>query len=240
MEKKIYLLNALGGLTPDNVSEVYAKEYAKWRVLNSSQVTINGDDVSSCSSLLKEVLMLPDENGNPNIEECTVNDKNKSGFYQDEQLFIDQQLAQYKPLLEKSKGSIINKNAHLKIKAYVKYLEDLSKPIEPLADRELLANLYQTYKNLFENESQNYWISRFIDDGKERKKLLFDPENKGLILVMLDTIQNTIEDKPKGFDYGKIIKRNFGFEYTKAKSNYRKKNSRQFSEFASELKKMMQ
>lgn len=233
-EKKIYLFNALGGLTPDNVSEVYAKEYAKWRVLNSSQVTINGDDVSSCSSLLKEMLMLPDENGNPNIEECTVNDKNKSGFYRDEQLFIDQELAHYKPILEKSKGSIINEDAHLKIKAYIKYLEQRENHLKGNAKCE--QETPKTFDELFYNIEL---VQPSIDILKEIEPPLIDTDYnyigrlKGIICVWIDELQrqgivkhysdrkifaSLIPQKIKRFSIDESM---FGKYHNKAEESYR-------------------
>lgn len=237
MEKKTYLFNALARLTPDNVSEIYNIELNKWRYANSSEVVVNGEAVSD--GIEKQLLMLPDEKGDPNIKDCTVNDRDASGFELDEQLFINEQIAKYKPLLDKSKGSTINRGAHLKIKAYIEFLENLSKPKEPLIDKDLLASLYREYKYLFEEETEWYWITRFIADDKERKPLQFDADNKIYILAILDVIQSAIKDKPKGFDFGKIIYKNFGFEYPKAKSIIKKKQGSKFNNFCKEVKNLM-
>lgn len=236
MEKKIYLFNALARLTPDNVSEIYNIELNRWRYANSSEVAVNGEAVSD--SIEKQLLMLPDEKGEPNIKDCTVNDRDASGFKLDEQLFIDEQIAKYKPLLDKSKGSAINRGARLKIKAYIEFLENLAKPKEPLIDKDLLASLYREYKYLFEEETEWYWITRFIDDDKERKPLLFDADDKIYILAILEVIQSMIKDKPKGFNFGEVVKRNFGFEYTKAKSVIKGKQHSKFKKFREEVQSL--
>jgi hypothetical protein len=237
MEKKIYLFNALAKLTPDNVSEIYNIELNKWRYANSSEVVVNGEAVSD--SIEKQLLMLSDEKGEPNIKDCAVNDRDASGFELDEQLFINEQIAKYRPLLERSKGSTINRGAHLKIKAYIEFVENLAKPKEPLIDKDLLASLYREYKHLFTDETEWYWITRFIADDKERKPLQFDADNKIYILAILDVIQTAIKNKPKGFDFGKIIYKNFGFEYTKAKSIIKRKQHSEFKKISDEVQSLM-
>jgi hypothetical protein len=229
MEKKIYLFNALARLTPDNVSEIYNIELNKWRYLNSSEVAINGEAVSD--SIEKQLLMLPDEKGEPNIKDCTVNDRDASGFELDEQLFIDEQIAKYKPLLDKSKGSAINRGAHLKIRAYIEYLENLAEPKEPIVDEMVLSLIYRKYGFLFEAETEKYWLNRFVHDGIERTPIKVQKKTKGdndkaHLLVILHLLnKHDMLKKTAPFDINDFVETNFGIKnFTKTyfdyKSNY--------------------
>jgi hypothetical protein len=239
MENKMYLFSALARLTPDNVDEIYNIEFTKWRYLNSSEVVVNGKKVDD--NVLKQLLMQPDEKGGPNIKDCTVNDRDGSGFELEEQLFINEQIAKFRPLLEKSKGSALNRGYHLKIRAYIEYLENLAKPTEPIIDKEVLAAIFQEYKHLFdERETEWNWVKRFVNDGRQREPFVLNEDNKIYVMAILDVIQNKIPNNEKSYGFDNLIENNFGLKfYKQTKSRIKKKNQTRFKEICSEVKNLI-
>jgi hypothetical protein len=157
-EKRMLLLH-LSGLTPDNVSEIYTRNYNRWRYMNSDEVIVNGKKVEG---LERELLLLPDKNGNPQIKTCTVSDTTEEGLPLTEEKFIDEELKWNEQRYEKSFGSKINRSNNIKLGIYLEYLrqrkENLNKDYSSLA-KQLKENQFingttaEVLKSIIENHS---------------------------------------------------------------------------------------
>jgi len=120
-EEKIHLLD-LAGLRPDNIKEIYERNFARWRYLISSEVIIEGEKIEGIERWL---MLWHDKDGNPNAKTFTVSDTIKDGFPLTEEKFIEEQLYKYEPIYNKTKGSEINRDINLKTKAYIDFLKDI-------------------------------------------------------------------------------------------------------------------
>src|SRR5690554_2205836 len=149
----------LMGLTPDNVNEIYTRNYNHWRYKNSSEVIVNGEKVEG---LERDILLFPDENGNSNINTCKVSDITKEGLPLTEETFIDEAIKRNELLYNKSFGSEKNRSNNIRLKIYLEYLqqrkENLNNDYSSLA-RQLKENKFiagataEVLKSIIENHS---------------------------------------------------------------------------------------
>lgn len=124
LRKRIKLIR-LAGLTPDNVAEIFNKNFNRWRYYNSSEVIVND---RKTEGLERFFMMLPDRNGNPNINSCTVSDTTKEGFPLTEEKFIEIELHKFEPLYNETIGSSRDIETSLKLKTYIDYLKNKISP----------------------------------------------------------------------------------------------------------------
>jgi hypothetical protein len=148
--KKIYCFN-LGNLTFQNVETIYNRNFDRWRYKNSHEVIVKGEKIEQGTD--RWLLMLPNENGEPNIETCVVSDTTKDGFPLTESLFIDEEINIYEPLYTKSIGDITNRDINLKLKCYIDFLKQKQKDIlKP-------SNKNTNFKSkIIENQKQQFII----------------------------------------------------------------------------------
>lgn len=152
MEEKIHLFG-LAGLKQNNVREIFKRNFDRWRYLNSSEVIVNGEKIEGIE---RELMLLPDKKGNPNIKSCTVSDTTKNGFTLTEKTFIDEELKTYEPIYNKTVGSKTNREINLKLKVYIDFLKDrITKRKEALPPQQTETKTEQetpkTFEELFYN-----------------------------------------------------------------------------------------
>jgi hypothetical protein len=158
------LLLSLATLTPDNANEVFERNFERWRYKHSNEVTINGVKIEGIE---REMMLLPDKDGCPQIDNCIISDTTKGGFPLTKQTFINEELAKYEPLYNKTIGSDKDRENNLRLKTYIDYLRmELNRPHQTsekqkpelptkqitFKNSEIIHNLHTELKGYFPNK----------------------------------------------------------------------------------------
>jgi hypothetical protein len=107
-------LRSISQINDSNVNEIYVKNYNTFLYDHSDEVIINGEVVTD--KLKRQLLRLPDYDGNPNIKGKIIPNNKKDGFDLTELDFVEMEIEKFQAIEPK------NFKAKKQYKIYIDYL----------------------------------------------------------------------------------------------------------------------
>ena len=121
----------LAGLTPENIEEIYTRNYKSWTYFRSDVVIVDGEKIDP----VKRFLILFDPANKD--KKINVSGKDKNEFELTEDYYIDEKLSKYKTAFEAIKDSYKDSDIEIrrKIKLYIDFMEARKNPQDFIIDK---------------------------------------------------------------------------------------------------------
>lgn len=178
------------GVTKSNVHEIFERNFNRWRVSNSHEVTSDGTPLNQFDKLM---LSFPTKE--PQTGTVEVSDTTKGGYQLTEQMFIDEQLRKYEPMYTRTIGSVKNREQNIKLRIWIDYLKKRQGSENPKAivttidgNKWNTGEIYKQFNGVLFRCSKDVFNDWFVDGTGNIKKPEMDRDNLRQLYKLIQQI----------------------------------------------------